>query len=380
MKRLVAQVTTILSVSTLLVFGAAPSVVLSSNASHHAQRTWIQSLMSKMTVQQKIGQMLMVSFSGTTLSSQAKAMIQQIQPGGVTLFGDNFSSPQQLTALDRAIQNSSHIPLFISVDQEGGEVIRITSGVKQLPSEYAYGQQDDPAQVKSDAAKEAKQLKKLGLNMNLAPVLDVAVQNSIIGEYDRSYGNDSSLVTSLGLASIAGYQSQGMATVAKHVVGLGTTMTDPESTLPYLHLSAAKLADQLAPFKAATKAGVDAIMVTHVILKGVSVSPASISHAVVTGILRKQFGYNGVIMTDSLTMGALSHYKLSTACRMAVGAGEDILLVAAGGATETGVYSQCLNGVLDKYKAGKLSINRINQSVTRILTLKHKLGLPLPSA
>ena len=339
----------------------------------------IAALIAKMSLRQKVGQMMMVSIAGTTLSPQARTMIKQIQPGGITLFGDNFSSPSQLTTFDSSVQGASHVPMIISVDQEGGEVVRVTSGVKQLPSEYAYGQQDNPAQVRVDAATEGKQLRKLGINMDLAPVLDVATQNSVIGEYDRSYGANSAVDTALGLAAIKGYQGHGIATVAKHVVGLGTTLTDPESTLPTLNLTAKQLANQLAPFKAAAKAGVDGIMVTHVILNGISKSPASISHAVVTGILRKQFGYKGVIMTDSLTMGALSQYGVPRVCKMAVGAGEDVLLIAAGGATNTTLYSRCLDAVLAKYRAGGVAMTQINASVTRILSLKRKLGLALPT-
>ena len=270
------------------------------------------------------------------------------------------------------------LPLIISTDQEGGEVIRITSGVKQLPSEYAYGQQDDPAQVKSDSATEAKGLRKLGINMDLAPVLDVATQNSVIGEYDRSYGPSASVDASLGLAAIAGYQHNGVAATAKHVVGLGTTTTDPETTLPHLNLSGTQLTNQLAPFKAAAHAGVDGIMVTHVVLDGVTGqnTPASLSRKVVTGILRDQFNYGGVIMTDSLTMGAVvSHFGLATACRMAVGAGEDMLLVAAGGETQTSLYVECRNAVVSMVKSGSISEKQINASVTRILDLKQKLGL-----
>lgn len=348
-----------------------------TGAANQAQAP-VQRLVARLTLRQKIGQMMMVSFAGTALSPSAKAMIRQIQPGGITLFGDNFSSTSQLTALDGAAQRASRIPLFISVDQEGGYVIRVTSGVKQLPSEEAYGRQNNPTQVKSDASTEATQLHRLGINMNLAPVLDVATPNSVIGREARSYGPNSSVVTRLGLAAIKGYQSRGIAATAKHVVGLGTTTTDPESKLPHLNLPASTLANQLSPFKAAARSGVDSLMVTHVIIKGVTASatPASLSRKVVTGILRRRFGYDGVIMTDSLTMGAvLSHFGLGTASTMAIAAGEDILLIAAGGQTNTTLYQEAVNAVVAKVDAGKIPMATINASVTRILTLKRRLGL-----
>jgi len=160
-------------------------------------------------------------------------------------------------------------------------------------------------------------------------------------------------------------------------------MTNPESTLPYLSFTPQQLANQLAPFKAAAQAGVDGIMVTHVILKGITAAstPASLSRKVVTGILRNQFGYGGVIMTDSLTMGAVTgHFGLNRACQMAVGAGEDVLLVAAGGATQTNLYQQCLNAVVSFVKSGRVGMGQINASVERILKLKQRLGLALPSS
>ena len=364
--------------ASLLVagIGAAP-------ASASPQATRIAALVDHMTTKQKIGQMMMVSFAGTAVNSQVAQMLKTIQPGGVTLFGDNFSTPSQLKALDQSLQRNSHIPMFISVDQEGGEVIRITSGVKQLPSEQQYGYENNPAQVKADTSIEGTQLHKLGINMNLAPVLDVATPTSIIGSETRSYGPNASRDSALGLAAIQGYQSHGIAATAKHVLGLGTTTTNPETQLPYISLSAKQLTQQLLPFKTASKGGVDAMMVTHVILAGITspTTPASLSYKVVAGILRNQLNFKGVIMTDSLTMGAVTaRFGIGQASTMAIGAGEDILLIATGGATATNVYSKAMNAVLAKVQSGKISVSRLNQSVARILQLKAKLHLPLPTS
>ncbi|HEV3312341.1 MAG TPA: glycoside hydrolase family 3 N-terminal domain-containing protein, partial [Chloroflexota bacterium] len=254
---------------------------------------------------------------------------------------------------------------------------------KQLPSEQAYGQADNPSQVRADTSVEASELHALGINMNLAPVLDVATPNSIIGSEARSYGPNASEDTALGLAAIHGYQSHGIAATAKHVVGLGTTQTNPETTLPHLHLTSQQLATQLSPFKAAAHAGVDGMMVTHVIIAGITspTTPASLSYNVVTKILRDQFGYKGVIMTDSLTMGAVtSHIGIGTACIMAVTAGEDILLIAQGGPNSQSIFMTAVNAVVGKVDSGKISMSRINQSVLRILRLKQTLHLSLPAS
>jgi beta-N-acetylhexosaminidase len=339
--------------------------------------------MSHLTLRQKVGQMMMVSFAGTSMTWRTASMLSQIQPGGVTLFGDNFASPSQLKALDVALQAHSHVPLIVSVDQEGGEVIRVTKGVLQMPSEQAYGQQNKPAVVKRDASIEATQLRRLGINMNLAPVVDVATPTSIIGSEARSYGPNASIVSTLGVAAIRGYQDHGLAATAKHVVGLGTTQTNPETQLPVLHMNTKQLATQLSPFKAASNAGVDGMMVTHVIISGVTAprTPASLSYKVVTKILRDEMHYRGVLMTDSLTMGAVTGlYGIGQACSMAVQAGENVLLIAAGGTTNTALFMQAESAVIAKVHAGRIPMTSIDGSVRRILELKQKLHLRLPAA
>jgi beta-N-acetylhexosaminidase len=352
-----------------------------SNSPRQSSR--VSTLIDHMTLRQKVGQMFMISLSGTSLSKSQKKMLKATEPGGITLFGDNFSSTSQLTKLDAALQRHAHIPLFISVDQEGGEVIRITSGVKQLQSEQAYGTQNNPAQLHKDTSTEAKQLKPLGINMNLAPVLDVATNpKSIMASEQRSFGPHAGRDAKLGMAEINGYQHHGIAATAKHVIGLGTTTVDPESTLPRLNLSAAQMKTQLKPFKAAVKDKVDAIMVTHVVLDGITGknTPASLSRKVVTNILRNQLGYDGVIMTDSLSMGAVSSlYTVPTACVMGVHAGEDILLVADESDSANGTVQTAINQVISDVHAGSITKQRINKSVKRILALKAKLGLPLPT-
>ena len=198
LKRVVAPLVLI----AILAGGVGVALAHSDSATH---QTRIQALISHLSLSQKIGQMLMVSFAGTSLSPQAKSMIQQLQPGGITLFGGNFTSPKQLTGLDSSIQKASHVPLFISVDQEGGYVIRITSGVKQLPSEEAYGRQDSPKR-KERRRHRGQPASPSRHQYEPGPVLDVATSGSIIGSEARSYGNNSKVDTSLGLAAISGYQ------------------------------------------------------------------------------------------------------------------------------------------------------------------------------
>lgn len=370
-------------VTAMVLFGGIPSSAhaKSEHPSTPARETTVASLMAHMTLRQKVGQMLMISFGGSSVSAQTANLLSRIQPGGVTLFGPNFVSASQLKSLDSSLQKHSHIPLIISVDQEGGEVDRVTSGVKQLPSEAEYGRLNNAKLVKSDTSTEGAQLHALGINMDLAPVLDVATPSSIIGSEQRSYGNNAEEDSKLGLAAINGYQSHGIAAVAKHVVGLGTTSVNPETQLPILNLSPSELNRQLSPFRAAAKDNVDGLMVTHVILTGVTSAhtPASLSYNVVTKILRDRFHFKGILMTDSLTMGAVtSRFGLSRACTMAVEAGEDVLLVTPGATNNVNQLQAALNAVVAKVKGNAISMQSINASVTRILKLKQKLHLGLP--
>ncbi len=335
-----------------------------------------------MTLRQKLGQMLMISFSGTSLSNQEAKLLRHFHPGGITIFGDNFASPSQLKALDGSIQRQGHIPLFISVDQEGGEVIRITRGVKQLPSESYYGQLNNAGRVYSDCSTEATQIRKLGINMNLAPVLDVASNpNSIMAQERRSFGPNANIDASLGTAEIRAYQHHGVAATAKHVLGLGVTSVNPETQLPTIRLSKAGLQNQLLPFRKAVSAHVDSIMVTHVLLPGITGAhtPASLSYKVVTGLLRDQLHFGGVLMTDSLTMGSVSgHFGIATASLMALQAGEDVLLIA-GGPVTWATANDVENRIIQASKGHPHILGRVNASVTRILKLKKKLGLHLPT-
>lgn len=344
----------------------------------------IAEIVKHMSLRERVGQMLMVSFTGTTLSQSTLRMLRRIRPGGITLFADNFSSTAQIKSLDSSLQHHSRLPLLISVDQEGGEVRRITSGVKQLPSEAFYGRLNKHWRVYHDTSIAGGQLRGLGINMNLAPVLDVATNpNSIMAQEQRSFGPDGHRDAILSRAAIRGYQSQGIAATAKHILGLGTTSTDPETVLPHISLTTGQLRQQLLPFKKAIGAHVDAIMVTHVVLAGVTSpsTPASLSRKVVTGMLRRRMKYQGLLMTDSLTMGAVTgHFTIGQACGMSIQAGENMLLIVSGGPLGSNTLKDAVNAITRRVHARKISASSINKSVTRILKLKRRLGLPLPSS
>lgn len=355
----------------------SPATIMSPKSHASKNDRMLSSLVNHMSTSQKVGQLLMVSIQGTSWNPSIASMMKSIQPGGVILFGNNVSSTSQVKSLDGQLQHHSSVPLLISIDQEGGEVDRITSGIDVLPSEQSYGQKNDPKTLQSDTKTVGTELRQLGVNMNLAPVLDVATDpNSPIAQDMRSFGPNPSRDAKLGAAAIAGYQAGGVAATAKHVLGLGTTSTNAENQLPEVRLSGKALQAQLEPFGTAVKKGVDTVMVTHIILDGITSpgTPASMSYKVVTGIVRKKLGFKGVIMTDSLSMGAIvGHFGMARASRQAFLAGNDIDLVA-----ETGQpLSVAKNALITGLKQNKISMKRLDASVTRILKLKQKLHLPL---
>ena len=377
---LIAMIVTVCSLALLSGCGQLWAATPTPTPSSSVPKAGIVSrTLAKMTLRQKVGQMFMVSFSGTSINSSMAWVLRHWQPGGITLFGDNVASVGQVRRLNASLQKASRQPLLISIDQEGGEVNRITSGIKVLPSEQVLGQRNNPSQLRADTTTVGRQLHALGVNMNLAPVLDVATNpNSSIARFQRSFGANARIDSSLGVAAIQGYQSGGIAATAKHVIGLGTTPVDPQFTLPVVRLNSQQWVQQLLPFRSAVNSHVDAIMVTHVSLPGHTAAntPASLSHNIVTGVLRNQLKYGGLIMTDSLTMGGVTgHLSTAQIAIMAVNAGDDVLLYANGGPLPPGIITKAANAVIGAVKSGKISMQRVNSAVTRILTLKQRLHL-----
>jgi beta-N-acetylhexosaminidase len=339
--------------------------------------TSVPRLLHRMTLQQRIGQLFMISFNGTQVTPALAAFIRRWQPGGFTIFSQNVTSPGQVKALTASLRATSRLPPLIAVDQEGGEVVRITRGVKVLPAEAYYGQLNNTARVYADTSTVARQLRALGLNMNLAPVLDVLTNpNSPIDS--RSFGPNAAEDARLGAAAIRGYQHYGIAATAKHFIGLGATSVNAESSLPTVRLSPSQLKEQLVPFQAAVHAGVDALMVTQIDLPGLTPTgtPASLSHHIVTDLIRHQLGYRGVIMTDSLVMGAItSKFGLAQAAVRAVKAGNDIVLIASGGPIAGSIIERAIEAVTQAVQHSVITRTRLDASVQRILSLKQQLGL-----
>lgn len=336
----------------------------------------IQAEVNKLTLKEKIGQMIIAGFDGTT-SSNAKTLINNYKLGGVILFGTNIKNPNQLVNLTNEIKTynkSNKVPLMISVDQEGGRVNRMPSPIINTPSARTIGNKNNGNYSFNIGNVISKELSSFGFNTDFSPVLDIQSnpKNTVIG--DRSFGTTSSVVTKNGESMVEGIRKGNIIPVIKHFPGHGDTSIDSHLELPVVNKDLASLKKfELIPFSNAIKNHADMVMVAHILVKKVdSKYPASMSKAVITDLLRKQYGYNGVVITDDMSMGAIAkHYNLSNAAVTSINAGSNIILIGHGNQNVKTIY----NSIYSAVKNHKISEDTINKSVYKILSLKQKYKL-----
>jgi beta-N-acetylhexosaminidase len=338
----------------------------------------VEAILQQMTLEQKVAQMIMVGVPGPTVDNVARRLVADIGVGGVILLERNLQSPQQLRALtaglqDAALAGTSQLPLFIGWNHEGGDIVRAEAGVTLFPSARAVGALGDPALVFGMGQSMGVEMHNLGVNMNYAPVLDVNVDpaNPVIGL--RSFGEDPATVAQFGSQFIDGQQGAGVIAVAKHFPGHGRVDADSHLELPTVHASAQELWQvELPPF-VATLDSVGAVMVAHLNIPALDASgrPSSLSYAVVTDLLRVRLGYEGVVMTDDMGMGAITdHYSLEEAALLAVEAGNDLLLTI-----EPSHPQRLVNALVGAVQSGRLDESRIDASLRRLLQLKQQYDL-----
>ena len=327
-----------------------------------------------MTTQEKVGQLLVAGIGGTEAGEDGLQAVQDYQVGGVILFGRNVESAQQLADLTNELKtlNGDNTPLFLCVDQEGGRVDRMPPEVDDLPSAYDYiAAGGDPLERGKVLA---AQCAAFGFNLDFSTCLDIwsNPDNTVIG--DRAYGSDPHTVTSAGLAVNQGLEQGGVIPVVKHFPGHGDTSTDSHVDLPVVDKTAEELEEfELIPFQAAIDEGTPCVMVAHILMTQIDPDlPASLSPKVVDGLLRQEMGFDGVVCTDDLTMGAISNtYGMGEAAVMAVEAGCDLLLVCH----EADNLTAARDALLSAVDAGRISMERLDESVYRILSLKQEYGL-----
>jgi beta-N-acetylhexosaminidase len=350
-------------------------------ARQQAELSYVNQLIAHMTLDQEIGQMIMLGFLDTQMSPTLAYTIKQYHLGSVVLYAWNITGADQVKQLTAQMQSQADLPLFVATDQEGGSVNRLQAVDGPLPGAWAMGANGTTAYAQQRGEYDAQQLYSLGINVNFAPVVDVA--NTSGGDLGgRTFGTTADQVTKLAGAYLNGLQSSGhVIGTLKHFPGLGDVPADPHASLYTLDRSKADLERiDWAPYKALIATGqVQMIMSTHVVLSAIDPTrPASLSEPVLTGILRDELGYQGVIVTDGIYMGALtSHYSFDQIILDSVKAGNDIICSTYSIAST----AETIRVLKDAVQNGDITKSRIDDSVRRILLLKlHDGVLTMPQS
>ena len=332
----------------------------------------------KMTLAEKIGQLVIVGMEGVTINEDIKDLIVRQHVGGVILYKKNIINSTQLLALLNSLKETNAantIPLFLAVDEEGGRISRLPDELIKLPTNQAVGEVNNPTFAYEIGRLLAAQLKAYGFNLNFAPVLDINSNplNPVIG--DRSYGSVPDIISRLGLQNIRGMKEGGVIAVAKHFPGHGDTEVDSHVRLPVLNLDISRLDKfELVPFKNAIAAGnIDAIMIAHILLPKIDPQyPASLSKKIITDLLKERLNFKGLVVTDDLTMGAIvENYSLEEAAVQALKAGSDLLLVCH----DVQGQFKVLEAIKEAVISGVIPEAQINKSVFKILKLKQRYKL-----
>lgn len=293
-----------------------------------------RSAIDRMPVDEKLAQLLFVGFEGTRVNSDLRHLVADQHVGGVVLYSQNIELPEQVAALNHDIRvlGAGGIEPFIAIDQEGGSVQRLRTGVPQLPGAMALGATRSPVLAREAGDILGRSLRALGFSMNFAPVLDVLSNPANTALGTRAFSSDPDLVASLGSAFIQGELQAGIIPVAKHFPGQGGTAGDSHYTLPALDVTRAQLeARELVPFRAAIAAGVPAIMTAHIAVPRIAETPgtpATISHRLLTDLLRRSLRFHGLVITDELQMRAVQGpRKIGDVAVDALLAGSDMIMI-----------------------------------------------------
>lgn len=341
------------------------------------------SLIAQMTIEQKVGQVMLVGFDGATLTPELRDDLTQLHIGGVIYYDRNIASPQQIAQLNTDLQNAmiqnGDVPLFITIDQEGGIVARLREdkGFTEFPGQMAIAATGDAANARKIALALTGEMRALGFNMDLTPDLDVNnnPQNPVIGT--RSFGSDPHRVAEFGVAFATAIQDNGLLAIGKHFPGHGDTGIDSHISLPTVPHDRARLnAIEFVPFQAAMRANIAGIMSAHITFPAIDPTPglaATLSPKVLTDLIRNEMQYDGLVMTDELTMGALatSGYPAPQAASAALRAGADILLLQNNSTMHRQVHAMLVEHV----QRGVIPMARLNEAVRRILRAKGKFGI-----
>ena len=336
------------------------------------KESWIEEKMKSMSLEEKIGQMLIVYDYSQEVDDELLNKLNEIKPGGFILFRKNFANYEQTQKLISDINSTSEIPMFISIDQEGGRVQRLKElddqTITLFPSMYELGNTNDENLADEVGKVMGEELRVFNINMNFAPVLDIYSNpsNTVIG--DRSFGRTAETVSKMALSFSEGLKSTGIIPVYKHFPGHGNTFEDSHDTLPIINKTKEELMElELKPFIDAIDNGAEVIMVGHLAVPKITgdTTPASLSRKIVTDLLKKELGFEGIVITDALNMGALtSKYSEEEIYINAINAGVDLLLMP-------NFNKETINMLINAINNGTIKKEEIDDSVTKILSLKY---------
>jgi beta-N-acetylhexosaminidase len=340
----------------------------------------IETVLAALSPEQRVGQMMAAGFDGLEAPGYILDWLRAGRLGTVILFARNVAGPAQLADLTASLHEASPLPLLIAIDQEGGIVARMRAPFTESPGNMALGAAGDPDLARRMAGVLAAEMRAVGINWNLAPVVDVMSNpaNPAIGV--RSYGSDPAKVGLLVAAQIQGYQAAGVAACAKHFPGHGNTAIDSHLDLPVIASDRARLdAVDLPPFRAAIAAGVSSVMAAHIRFPTLDpLNPSTLSRAVLHDLLRGELGFEGVLTTDCMEMRAISdRYGTGESAVLAALAGVDVIFFSHTAEKQAAAH----DGVLKAVYSGHISTDRITEAARRILTLKARYaGAPQPFA
>lgn len=338
----------------------------------------VEQWMQELTLEEKVGQLVVIGLEGTAPDATAQRLLEQYHVGGFIFFGDNIESVDQTLELTGRLKqlNGDHpVPLWLSLDEEGGRVSRLPPELGRLPSSGKLGQTNDSKLAADAGTHIAKLMKALGMNLVYTPVLDINSNpdNPVIG--DRSFGSESERVSQLGLAQMKAIREEGVIPVVKHFPGHGDTAVDSHTGLPVITHSWERLkSTELVPFQKAIEQGAEMVMVAHLLMTSIDPdTPASLSRHVIHDLLRKEMEYDGVIITDDLTMGAITEagYDIGDAAVQSILAGCNIVLVGHDYKLEEAV----LKSLLEAVQQGEISEEVLDERVKAVLQLKHAANL-----
>ena len=331
-------------------------------------------------ITQKIGRLFIGGIPGPELDTDTINLIKNYHLGGIILFKRNIKDPIQLARLCKGIQRvsmeNSGIPLFLAIDQEGGRVARLKEPFTQFPGNAAIGESPDPEQSAIQyASTTAREMSLVGLNMNLAPVMDVAQVNMDSHLVGRSFSHDPLLVTKLGKIVINTMQQGGIMAVAKHFPGLGKSDLDPHLLLPTVNATSEEMESiHLTPFAGAIEANVSAIMSSHAVYPVLELGiPATLSRKIITEFLREKMGFVGLVISDDLEMGAIEKERpLPEGAADAFDAGIDLLLICK----NQSHLIDSIELIRDKVLKEEIPYERLEKSLERIAKYKKRFLYP----